>query len=400
MQVGSNFTRNNEKKMPELITKYKIFLASPSDLSDERESINQVIDELNLSFGSQNDIHLELQKWETNSAPAISSKSVQNIINNDIPEYDLFIGLLWMKFGTPTNDYGSGTEEEFNIAHQKFNKNNNSVQILLYFKNSLPQSLSDINPEQLTKIREFKSSLGEKNVLYWEFNLKEELERFLRIHIPKRIQNLKSISNLPEKIIEYKTENNISEEDEDFGIIDYQEFIEESFSISTHALKRISEATSWIGDEMNKKTAEIDRLVAKNRNQPIALKVQRNIFERTANVMNDFAKRIEPEIPIYMNNFEKGIDSFSKLVTIYINDFEDKEQEISEASDSLDNLLIQIELALKSMYEFLNSVDNLPKMSKELNNARKNVVIILSDFLNKLEISITIGKEVHKNISI
>lgn len=384
--------------MPELISKYKIFLASPSDLLEERDSINQVIDELNLTFGNQNNVVLELQKWETNSAPAISSESIQNIINNDIPTYDLFIGLLWMRFGTQTKEYGSGTEEEFNIAYQRFLNDNNSVQILLYFKNSSPQSLSDINPEQLTKIREFKSSLGEKNVLYWEFNLKDELERFLRIHIPKRIQNLKSISNLPENIPVINNEISIIEE-EDFGILDYQEFIEESFSISTHALMRISDATSWIGDEMNKKTAEIDRLVAKNRNQAISFKVQRNIFERTANVMNDFANRIEPEIPIYINNFEKGIDSFSKLITIYIKDFENKEEEIKEASESLDNLLFQIEFALVNMREFLNSIGSLPKMSKELNNARKKVVVILLEFLQKLEISVTIGKEVHKNIS-
>ncbi|ESU28865.1 hypothetical protein FLJC2902T_14620 [Flavobacterium limnosediminis JC2902] len=383
--------------MPELISKYKIFLASPSDLSEERESIDQVVEELNLTFGSQNNIILELQKWETNSAPAIGSEGLQSIINNDIPEYDLFIGLLWMKFGTPTKEYGSGTEEEFNIAHQKFIKDNNSVQILFYFKNSAPQSLTEINPEQLTKIRDFKSSLGEKNVLYWEFNLKDELERLLRIHIPKRIQNLKAIPNLPTKIEEVNTDIIIVEE-EDFGIIDYQEFIEESFSISTHALIRISEATNWIGDEMNKKTSEIDVLIAKNRNQPISFKVQRNIFERTANVMNDFANRIEPEIPIYINNFEKGIDSFSKLITIYINDFENKKEEIIEAGDSLDNLLIQIEFALNNMHLFLNTIDGLPKMSKELNSARKNVVNILSEFLKKLETSITIGKEVHKNI--
>jgi hypothetical protein len=116
--------------------------------------------------------------------------------------------------------------------------------------------------------------------------------------------------------------------------------------------------------------------------------------------MNDFANRIEPEIPIYIINFEKGIDSFSKLITIYINDFEDKELEIGEASDSLDSLIINIKFALNSMNEFLTTVDCLPKMSKELNNSRRNVVTILSNFLKKLEISITIGKEVHKNISL
>ena len=46
--------------MPEIISKYKIFLASPSDLSEERESIKQVIEELNLTFGNQNNIVLDV----------------------------------------------------------------------------------------------------------------------------------------------------------------------------------------------------------------------------------------------------------------------------------------------------------------------------------------------------
>jgi len=388
--------------MPELISKYRIFLASPSDLSDERESVNQVISELNITYGNPNNIVIELLKWETNSAPAISTNGVQSIINNDIIEYDLFIGLLWMKFGTPTKEFSSGTEEEFNIAHQKFLKDNDSVQILIYFKNSLPKSLQEINPEQLTKIRNFKSSLGEKNLYYWEFSLKEELERFLRFHIPLRIETLKTNSNVPTKIKEENTEQLSSENEnyeEDFGILDYQEFIEESFSISTHALLRISEATNWIGEEMNKKTNEINSLLAKNRNQPLSFKVQRNIFVRTANIMNDFANRIEPDIPIYIINFEKGIDSFSKLVTIYIKDFEDKKEEINDAGNSLELLLVQINYGLISMKDFLKTIEVLPKMSKELNNARKNVEIKLTDFINKLEISYSIANEVHKKIS-
>lgn len=388
--------------MPELITKYRIFIASPSDLSEERECLNEVISELNITYGNPNNIVIELLKWETNSTPAISTNEVQTIINNDIPEYDLFIGLLWMKFGTPTKEFGSGTEEEFNIAYQKFQKNSDSIQILFYFKNSAPKSLGEINPEQLSKVRNFKSSLGEKNVLYWEFNLKDDLERFLRFHIPTRLDSLKTNSNIPAKIKEEKIAVITLESedmDDDFGILDYQEFIEESFSISTQALIRISDATSSIGDEMNKKTREIDNLIAKNNNQPISFKVQRNLFERTANVMNDFAHRIESDIPIYINNFEKGIDSFSKLVTIYINDFENKKHEIDEANISLEGLLVQMDFGLTNMKYFLETIKNLPRMSKELNNARRNVENKLSEFIDKLEISYSIANEVIKKIS-
>jgi mRNA-degrading endonuclease RelE of RelBE toxin-antitoxin system len=389
--------------MPEIISKYRIFLASPSDLLDERESITDVINELNLTYGNPNKIVLELLKWETNSAPSISNSNVQNIINYDIPTYDLFIGLLWMRFGTPTKEFGSGTEEEFNIAYTKFKEDNNSLQILFYFKNAAPKSLDDINPEQLGKVKDFKLTLGEKNVLFWDYNSKEELTRFLRLHIPTRIESLKSknkntlLNN--DDILEIE-KIEVTEIEEELGIIDYQEFIEEYFAVSTQSLTRISEATAWIGKEMNKKTAEINKLVAKNKNQQISFKVQRNIYERTSESMNNFANRIEPEIPIYINNFEKGIDSFSKLIMIFKSDFDDKNNEVIEASNSLDYLIIQIELSLINLKEFLTSIEQLPKMSKELNNAKKNVANKLSDFISKLEMSIVIGKEVHKNINI
>lgn len=390
--------------MPATISKYRVFVASPSDLSEEREAISGVISELNSNYGNQNNIIIELLKWETNSAPGISTESVQTLINTDIPEYDLFIGLLWMKFGTPTKFFGSGTEEEFELAYKKFLKDPNSIQILFYFKNALPATFNDINPDQLSKVRNFKSSLGEKNVLYWDFDQNEDLCRFLRAHIPARIESLRKTSTLA--IVKSENAKNPDEEvltaeiilEDEYGIIDYQELIDESFATSTHSLSIISEATQWIGNEMTKKTKEVNRLVAQNNNQPISFKVQRNLYSRTANAMNDFANRIEPEIPIYFSHFEKGIDAFSKLITIYKSDFESKTEEIDEAKVSLRSLLNNIPITIEKMQDFLESVESFPRMSKELNAARKNVTDKLKELLNRLEISHSIASEVYKNI--
>ena len=383
--------------MPEIISKFKVFVASPSDLTEERESINEVISELNLIYGNPNNIVIELIKWETNSGPAISEQHVQGIINNDIGNYDLFIGLLWMKFGTPTQEFGSGTEEEFNIAYNKFLHDSSALQILFYFKNSLPKSLNDINPDQLSKVRDFRSSLGEKNVLYWEFNTKEELQKFLRLHIPHRINDLRRASSLQTEIIvnQKKTKELIINECEEYGILDYQEFIQESFEDSTLSLERIAEATKWIGLELNKKTTEVNKLTSQK--QQVSAKIQRDLFGRTAKVMDDYTNRVEPEIPIYISNFEKGIDSFSKLVNIYRNDLQNsRDEEIEEAKYSLGNLLTQILTCSKNMQEFLRSVENLPRMSKELNAAKKKVEYILNELINKLDYSYS--NEAYKNL--
>ena len=381
--------------MPSTITKYKIFLASPSDLKDERASIDEVINELNLTFGKQQDIHLELLKWETHSAPAISINHPQEIINSDLGnDYDLFIGLIWKKFGTPTNDANSGTEEEFLNAYNRFLENPNSLQILFYF-NSKPVSMSEINPEQLLKIQNFQSDIGKnKKVLYWEYQDTQQLNKFLRIHIPQRILDLKKSEQTKLAIVETDEVLQVEILSEEFGLIDYQEMIEDSFQESTECLSRISDATEWVGEQLNKKTAEINTMTV-NGNQP-SRKTLKDYFIRTAKVMDNYANRIEPEIPIFQEYFEKGIDALSNVINISRNDLDMEQDEIEETKESLSSLIEGISFGIESMNDFLQSVNDLPRMSKELNKAKSNVGIKLEDLLDNLRISLSIGVELKK----
>jgi hypothetical protein len=383
--------------MPSTLTKYKIFLASPSDLQDERVSIDDVINELNLTFGKQHDIHLELLKWETHSAPAVSISHPQEIINSDLGnDYDLFIGLIWKKFGTPTNEADSGTEEEFLNAYNRFLEKPHSLQILFYF-NSKSVSMSEINPEQLLKIQNFKSDIGKnKKVLYWEYQDTQQLNKFLRIHIPQRILELKKNEQNKLAIVETDEVLEVEILGEEFGLIDYQEMIEDSFQESTDSLSRISDATEWIGEQLNKKTAEANTMTA-NGNQP-SRKTLKNYFIRTAKVMDNYANRIEPEIPIFQEYFEKGIDALSNVINISRNDLGIEQNEVEETKESLSSLIEGISFAIESMNDFLQSVNDLPRMSKELNKAKSNVAIKLEDLLDNLRISLSIGIELKKSL--
>lgn len=159
------------------VTKYSIFIASPNDLEEERLANDEVIKELYKTFSPHRSVLLEVLKWETDSAPGISNGSPQNLITDDIGyEYDLFIGLLWKKFGNPTYNADSGTKEEFNNAYKKFQEENNSVQVLFYFKNAATKSMSEINASELAKIENFKPVIEEKNVYYCEFDTIENLK--------------------------------------------------------------------------------------------------------------------------------------------------------------------------------------------------------------------------------
>ena len=388
--------------MPHSIEKYKILVASPSDVRDERESMEEVINELNRTYGERNNLVIELIKWETHSAPAASETDVQDKIDKDLgSDYDLFIGILWKTFGSPTIKYKSGTEQEFRNAYIKFKEKSNSSQILFYFKTSAPTSLTDIDPSQLELINKFKSEMGEKGIYYWTYNTNEELQKFLRIHIPKRLDELRKHNTKHGSTIELTKEieqGSITLEKDELGILDYQDIVEESFSDSNQALLRITESIEWVGKEIRKKTDEM--IYLSSNKKEISKKTKRDIFTRTAEIMNDFATRLVPDIPIFINGFEKGADAFLNLITLSRTDFGDKQKDSTqEALTSLRGLISGIEGGIRGMEYLLNSVSSLPRMEKNLNRARRNVEIKLKEFIEKLEVSYSIAKELDKNLN-
>ena len=62
-------------------------------------------------------IRVELLRWESNVASQIAD-GPQPVVNKQIESYDIFIGLLAKRFGTPTAVAQSGTEEEFRRAYE------------------------------------------------------------------------------------------------------------------------------------------------------------------------------------------------------------------------------------------------------------------------------------------
>src|SRR5690606_13801509 len=255
--------------MAKKITQYSFFLSSPQDLETERAEISNIIAELNITYAMRKSVNLEVLKWETHSAPGISKTYTQNIINEDIgEEYDIFIGMLWQKFGTKTEVANSGTEEEFMKAIERF-KNGEKIQILFYFKTTPPLSLEQLNLEELSKIKNFKEFLKKNNILYGSFNSLEDLQTNLRLHIPKRVDELIELNfseeiELPNIIDkDYSTKNDINKEkydEDDYGLIDFVYQFEDFLSESNLALLNISESTNRIGEDLNEKAAEITRI--------------------------------------------------------------------------------------------------------------------------------------------
>lgn len=143
--------------MPKQITTLSVFLASPSDVNSERLIVKNVIEELNQTVLKFSNLHFDLLNWENSTYPSFGEYP-QDVINRQIgDEYDIFIGILWSRFGTPTDKAESGTLEEFERAYYRI-KNNQNLEICLYFKTE-PVDPYKIDLIQFQKVKEFRENL-------------------------------------------------------------------------------------------------------------------------------------------------------------------------------------------------------------------------------------------------
>ena len=123
--------------MARSITALRVLVGYPDDVAEERDVLDGVVEELNRIWSQSLGFRLELVDWKTHSWPNFGSDS-QAVINAEVrDDYDIFLGIMWMKFGEPTPRAGSGTAEEFNRALVRFKKDSNAIRIMFYFNNKI-----------------------------------------------------------------------------------------------------------------------------------------------------------------------------------------------------------------------------------------------------------------------
>ncbi len=132
----------------------KLFIASPSDVSKERIEIQKIVDRLNKITEEYHNTHLSIFRWETDLSPGMGR--VQDLIfqQSNPKTWNIFIGVLWNKFGSKSGSGKlTGTEEEFRNAYKNW-KEKKYPQILFYRSTQKTKS-TVIDGEQLQKVNAF-----------------------------------------------------------------------------------------------------------------------------------------------------------------------------------------------------------------------------------------------------
>ncbi|MCP5108182.1 MAG: DUF4062 domain-containing protein [bacterium] len=163
------------KKLEEL----RIFVASPNDVTAERNLAVEIINEVNANVARSKGLTL-LPLTGDDAESGFGKRAEQVILDRiNMGEIDIFVGIMWRKFGSATGDtYESGTEEEFHVAYDQW-KVRGAPRIMFYFNNfgEMPSSTTQL--QELGKVLSFKEKIGEKG-LYREFKGENEFKDLFR----------------------------------------------------------------------------------------------------------------------------------------------------------------------------------------------------------------------------
>jgi small GTP-binding protein len=154
----------------------RIFLASSSELRDDRDAFELYLRMLNDRFFAQG-IYLQVTRWE-NFLDAMSETRLQDEYNEAVTNCDIFVSL----FKTKT---GKFTEEEFRVAHQSFIKNKKPL-IYTYFKD-VQVSVASLKKDIITLLS-FKEKLSRLGHYPTQYTSAEDLKLQFRSQLDNLIE--------------------------------------------------------------------------------------------------------------------------------------------------------------------------------------------------------------------
>ena len=151
----------------------RIFVAAPADMATERAKVVTVCDALR-ALAAHVGVALEVLHWR-HVEPDLA-RPLQSLYDQLQPTaWDVFIGIVWHRFGTPQSEGVSGTEEEFDTAYRLWRQFNRPR--LLLYRCTRSVSLDALDPEQFKHVKEFFDRLGD--VGYRTFDTPEAFEKLL-----------------------------------------------------------------------------------------------------------------------------------------------------------------------------------------------------------------------------
>lgn len=148
--------------MPRKPIEYTVFISCPEDVKEEREIVREVCHSLTKSKRNEN-ISVKPLDYKKDVIPVINGKDIQTIINEQIREYgngdyDIYIGIMWKRYGEKRKDGFSPTEGEFKDALER-RKQTGRPEIKFFFKRRGSYPRDSYDALQMFEVQNFKERI-------------------------------------------------------------------------------------------------------------------------------------------------------------------------------------------------------------------------------------------------
>ena len=155
--------------MAQNVTLYNLLISCPSDVNDEVALIETAVDEYNELYSDTLGVTIKTRHWSKSSYSQSGGKPQALLNEQFVNKCDAAVAIFWTKFGSPTDDYGSGTEEEIEIMLQS------GKQVFMYFSDK-PISPSQMYEDGYKKIQAFRDKYKDRGI-YFTFSSDDEFKK-------------------------------------------------------------------------------------------------------------------------------------------------------------------------------------------------------------------------------
>ena len=270
---------------------------------------------------------------------------------------------------------------------------------MLYFKDA-PIPPSRIDPVQLSKVKEFRDSLGDVGALYCDFTGVEQFEKLIRVHLARQVQAWKKqlheweSSAVRIESTEQPTQKSEAESEGEFGILDLFEIFEDRFAELEQISERIGGAIEELGDKMAESATDLSQLPRNSRGN-VDRKTAKRFISRAAADMNKFTARIEVELPLFNDTFNTGMNGIIRSLSMSTGLYPDESvaEQSMEALEAVFTLRGILATTKMSINEFRQKIVDFPPMTGELNRAKRGLVSVLDRLVDEFNNGQTLLRE-------
>lgn len=174
--------------MAQNVMLYHLFISCPSDIKNEITLIDNAVEEFNEYYAGPLGISIKTCHWRKSAYPQSGGKP-QKLLNEQLVDNcDAAVAIFWTRFGSPTEEYASGTEEEIERMLQS------GKQVFMYFSDKAipPSQMDEDGYKQVLAFREKYKDRG----IYFTYSSDDEFKKLFFAHLSKHFLTLKRIEEV------------------------------------------------------------------------------------------------------------------------------------------------------------------------------------------------------------